>query len=297
MSKLSVVISTYNGEEKLEECLKSVVFADEIVIVNNSSTDKTLEIAKKYTSKIFQRPNNPMLNVNKNFGFSKASGDWILSLDDDERVTPELALEIKAILARTKDQKTNGYKIPRKNIIFGKWMQHSGWYPDYQLRLFKKGKGKFAQKHVHEMLTLEGEEGVLKGDLMHLNYQSVSQFLDKMIRIYTTSEAQYLTRSGYKLKLSDSIKMPTEEFLRRFFLQKGYKDGAHGLVLSLLMSFYHLVVFTKLWEMNKFKDLNESTLQLFKEEFGNVKKEVDFWVKKENEKSVKNVIRKILKLK
>ncbi len=295
MGKLSVVISTYNGEGKIEECLKSVSFADEIILINNSSTDKTVEIAQKYTSKIFQRPNNPMLNVNKNFGFSKASGDWILSLDDDERVTPKLKEEIQEVLRSSVFK--NGYRIPRKNIIFGKWIQHAGWYPDYQLRLFRKGKGEFAKKHVHEMLSLEGEPGTFSGDLMHLNYESVSQFLDKMIRIYTTSEAQHLINNGYEFKLSDSIKMPTQEFLRRFFLQKGYKDGAHGLILSLLMSFYHLVVFAKLWEINKFKDSEENSLLIFEEEFRNVKKEVDYWVDKENGKLVKNLFKRILRFK
>src|SRR3989344_5565695 len=161
---LSGIVSVFNGENEIEDCLKSLSFADEIIVVNNSSTDKTEDIARKYTNKIFIRPNNPMLNVNKNFGFTKAKGEWILNLDADERVSPELQKEIKSEILNPRLPKpgtggqakpeTNGYWIPRKNIIFGKWIEHTGWYPDHQLRLFKNGKGKFEERHVHEMIKV-----------------------------------------------------------------------------------------------------------------------------------------------
>ena len=144
--KLSVVISAYNEERMIEDCLKSARFADEIILVDNQSTDKTTEIAKRYTNKIFFRTNNPlMLNLNKNFGFTKATGDWILSLDADERVSKELKEEINNIIHQSSaiSHQQSGYLIPRKNIIFGKWIQHGLWYPDDQLRLLRKGKGKF----------------------------------------------------------------------------------------------------------------------------------------------------------
>jgi len=195
-NSLSVVISVYNGEKVLEDCLKSVAFAQEIIVVENSSTDKTAEIASKYTDKIFTRVNNPMLNINKNFGFSKATGNWILCLDADERITPELEAEIKR-LNLDSNGKSDGYWIPRKNIIFGKWIEHTGWYPDYQLRLFRKSKGKFPEKHVHEMIKVEGETGYLKGDLLHYNYVTISQFLSKL-NIYVANEAEQLIAGGYK---------------------------------------------------------------------------------------------------
>ncbi|HSX40197.1 MAG TPA: glycosyltransferase family 2 protein, partial [Candidatus Saccharimonadales bacterium] len=157
--KLTAVVSAYNAEKKLAKCLNSLKFCDELIVVHNSSTDNTESVAKKYTDSIFTRPNNPMLNVNKNFGITKASGEWVLYLDDDEQVTPELAKEIKEITSQ-KDA-ADGYLIPRKNIIFGKWIEHTGWYPDYQLRLFKKGKGKFAEIHVHELVSIDGLVGKL----------------------------------------------------------------------------------------------------------------------------------------
>ena len=134
--KISTVVSAYNEEEKIEECLKSVEnLADEIIFVDNTSHDKTIEIAKRHKAKVFIRPNDPvMLNKNKNYGFSKAAGDWILSLDADERITPVLAKEIKAAV---KQKNIKGFEIPRKNIIFNKWIQHSIWWPDYNLRLFQ----------------------------------------------------------------------------------------------------------------------------------------------------------------
>jgi len=290
MKKLSVVISAYNEELKIKDCLESVKFADEIIFIDNSSTDKTQIIARKYTDKIFKRENNLMLNANKNFGFEEASGDWILSLDADERVSSELRKEIQDVLK--KEVSLSGFKIPRKNIIFGKWIENTGWYPDYQIRLFKKNKGKFAQKHVHELLDVNGDVGIFKEDIVHYNYESIGQFLDKMIRIYTESEAKNLVAKGYEFKLSDAIRMPISEFLSRFFLQKGYKDGAHGLVLSLLMAFYHFVVFTKLWELNKFRNEDENTLELFGEEYKKTSHDIEHWIRHEKKSSSKNPLRR-----
>lgn len=288
---LSIVISAYNEEKKIEDCLRSASFADEIIFVDNTSSDKTVEIAKKYTSKVFIRPNNLMLNVNKNFGFTKATGDWILSLDADERISPELVKEIKSEIINHRSSIV-GYWIPRKNIIFGKWIENTGWYPDYQLRLFKKSKGKFLEKHVHEMIKLEGETGYLKNHIIHYNYDGVLQFLRKL-EIYIPSEAQILIGNGYKLRAQDAIHFPVKEFVSRFFSRKGYKDGLHGLVLSLLMAFYHLLVFAYIWEKNKFKEVDVDALNLSKNEFKKVKKEVKFWILNEMASNSKNLPKKL----
>ena len=178
MSKLSAVISAYNEEENIDKCLKSLEFADEIIVVDNSSVDKTAEIAKKYTAKIFTQKNNPKeIDLQKNFGFEKAGNEWILSIDADEEVSPELAKEIKEMLA--KKTTVNGFWIPRKNIIFGKFIEHSGWYPDPQLRLFRKGEAKFVKAHVHEPVKLNGESAYLSQHLIHHHYNSISNFLLK----------------------------------------------------------------------------------------------------------------------
>ena len=296
MTKLSVVISAYNAETKIKETLSAVSdFADEIIFINNSSTDKTREIAAKYTKNIFDRQNNPMLNVNKNFGFDQAKGEWILNLDHDEVVTPELRREILSIVSS--DDSINGYFIPRKNIIFGKWIAHTGWYPDYQLRLFKRGKGRFEEKHVHEFLKLEGEIGHLESPMIHYNYETITQFLLKMTNIYTPSEAENLIKSGYKMRPYDVIRMPFQEFLSRFFARQGYRDGLHGLAISLLMAFYHLIVFMRVWEYENYKDPEIDSFHLLIDESKKSGKEFRHWVvvaQNEKEKStIKKYVRRV----
>lgn len=293
MKKISVVISVFNEEKKLKDCLESVKWADEIIVVDNESTDKTKEIAKKYTSHIFTQKNNLMLNVNKNFGFTKATGEWILCLDGDERVTKELEEEIKHIVEA--NPAVAGYWIPRKNIIFGKWMEHTGWYPDFQLRLFKNGKGKFPEEHVHEMITVEGKAEYLQEHLLHLNFETVAQFLHKHITIYAPNEASDLLKKGYVFNRLDAIRFPIKEFLSRFFAREGYKDGFHGLLLSLLLGFYHLVIFSYLWEHNKFVDEgNKNILHEITEEFNHTKKDFTFWIFQERIRNEKNPLKKFL---
>lgn len=292
--KVSVVISAFNEEGKIAECLESVKkIASEIIFIDNSSTDNTLEIAKKFTDKTYKRENNPMLNTNKNFGFSKASEEWTLSLDADERITEELAEEILALDGEGYD----GYYIPRKNIIFGKWIQHTGWYPDYQLRLFRKGKGRFAEKQVHEMLNVDGNTDRLKKPILHINYESVTQFLNKMIKTYTVSEAENLIKEGYKYNSFDIIKMPLSEFVKRYFAESGYRDGMHGLALSMLQAFYQFVVFLRLWEYNNYPD-EKDTLNLIGSGTKATAREFRYWKAQVKIMNEKNFLKKnILKIK
>jgi len=290
---LSVVISAYNEEKRIEDCLLSASFADEIIVVNNSSNDKTAEIARRYTAKMFTRPNNIMLNVNKNFGFSKASGDWLLSLDADERISPSLTQEIKSILK--KPSNINGYWMPRKNIIFGKWIRSEMWWPDYQLRLFKKSKGRFPEKHVHEYLKVEGRTGKLKNPFIHQNYSSVDQYLYKLQNIYVPSEVSNKLKSGIKVRWIDVLRFPISDFLKTFFLQKGYRDGLHGLALSLLQAFYMEIVFMKLWEKQGFKEESpKNFLEQVQEEFVGIKGEFHYWFLTSSINETKNPFKKII---
>lgn len=275
---LSVVISAFNEEDKIKDCLDSLKnLAPEIIFVDNSSSDKTPYIAKRYTGKVFTVKNNPMLNVNKNYGFLRATGDWILSLDADERVTPELAGEIESRIMNH-ESRISGYWIPRKNIIFGKWIQHSIWHPDYQLRLFRNGKGKFPEKHVHEYLMVEGKTEQLKNHLEHINYTTVSQFIYKMDKIYTESEAEKVISKGKQLGWIEAIRFPVNDFLKTFFTQKGYKDGLHGLVLSILQALYAEVVFAKVWERQGFRKENSPAfLKEIYNEFIRISYEFKYW--------------------
>ncbi len=248
MYKLSVAIATYNEEKNIKDCLESVKFADEVIVVDGKSQDKTAEIAKKFGARVFSVENQPLMKKNMNLAFEKCTGSWILSLDADERVSEELQREILEAIDSTE---FSAFKIPRKNIIFGKKIEHTGWYPDFQYRLFKKNHASFPEKNVHEELDIKGSVGELKNPIEHLHYETISEWISKLDN-YTTHEAQKLIAEGKKLKWHDSITFPLEEFLSRFFAREGFKDGLHGLVLSILMASYWELVFAKIWEHEKF---------------------------------------------
>lgn len=291
MVTLSVVVSVFNGEKYLSQCLTSVKdIADEIIVIDHESTDNSLVIAKKFTKKIYIQKNNPEdIDRQKNFGFEKASSDWILSLDADEKLTEELKKEISEGIT---DEKLSGYWIPRKNIIFGKWIEHTGWYPDYQLRLFKTGKGKYIKQHVHEDLHVDGPTAKFVSPFVHEAYQSIVQFLQRGLLIYAPNEAKAIKNNGYIFSFADAIRFPVKEFLSRFFAREGYKDGFYGLVLSLLMSYYHFTVFVYLWEIEKFKD-NDDSLSVFAENIKKSQKEFQYWIETAHLEKEKNPASKI----
>jgi len=273
---ISIVITAFNEEKNIKACLESIgELAGEIIVIDNSSTDKTAHIAEKYTSHIYQRENDPKnIDLAKNFGFEKATKDWILSLDADERVTPELREEIKQAISTTN---FTAYKIPRKNIIFNKWIKHSLWHPDFQTRLFQRGKAKYTHATVHKQLSVEGTVGELKSHLIHENYQSLSQYLSKM-DIYTTSEAEDMVKRGVTFVKTDVIAKPSSDFLKTYFLQEGYKDGYHGFVLSCLQAVYAFLVVTKVWEKKGFDEQDESFLEDALSVWQKFQKEFSYWV-------------------
>lgn len=292
---LSVVISAYNEEHTLARCLASVAFADEIIVVDNTSTDATAAIAKKFTKQIFTKPNQLMLNTNKNFGFTKATGDWILNLDADEEVTPALQKEIEQIL-KTNDgtdaAMPNGYWLKRRNFSFGKWIQHGLWWPDKQIRLFRREKGKFPCVHIHEYIKVEGMVGELVEPYNHYNYESVHQYLTKIDRA-SSSEAISLTEMNYTVRWYDALRFPISDFLKIYFAQQGYLDGLHGLVLSLFQAFYSFCVFAKKWEMQKFPQEETTPSGIFGE-YRKQKKEITYWVLSMRIRETKNVLEKML---
>jgi glycosyltransferase involved in cell wall biosynthesis len=287
---LSVVVSAYNEEHTLARCLSSVSFADEIIVVDNESQDNTVGIAKRFTKKIYSQKNILMLNTNKNYGFEKATGDWILNLDADEEIPKELADEITSII-QSKPQ-ANGYWIKRKNIIFGKWITHGLWWPDKQIRLFRKEKGKFACVHIHEYVNVEGHVGELGQPYLHYNYETVHQYLSKIDRA-STSEALSLRDMKYQLAWYDAIRFPLSDFLKIYFAQQGYKDGLHGLVLALFQAFYSFTVFAKFWEMEKFSQ-RELAPTAVTRELERAGKEATYWMLTSKIQDTKNIVKQIL---
>ncbi|OGG35716.1 hypothetical protein A2363_02995 [Candidatus Gottesmanbacteria bacterium RIFOXYB1_FULL_47_11] len=287
---LSVVVSAYNEENSLARCLSSVSFADEIIVVDNTSLDKTAQIAKKFTKNVCKKPNLLMLNINKNYGFEKATGDWILNLDADEEIPQELAKEIQTIIRSNPAE--NGYWIKRKNIIFGKWIMHGLWWPDKQIRLFRRMKGKFPCVHIHEYIAVEGTVGELSEPYNHYNYETVHQYLTKIDRA-STSEAISLKEINHEFLWYDAVRFPLSDFLKIYFAQGGYKDGLHGLVLAMFQAFYSFTVFAKYWEMQKFieRDMTAGTVITELRRGG---KEMQYWIDSTRIAEAKHTAEKIL---
>lgn len=286
--KVSVVINTLNEENNIKRAIGSVGWADEVIVCDMNSTDNTREIAQKIGAKVVLHQRVDFVEPARNFAISKASSDWILILDADEEIPDSLAHKLQNIAKKM--SQIDFVEIPRKNIIFGKWMKASMWWPDYQVRFFKKGKVLWnSQIHSKPKITGEGlklaerEEEAIK----HHNYQAVSQFLERMNR-YTQIEAEELIKRGYKFSWKDLMEKPLNEFLARFFANKGYKDGLHGLALSFLQAVSFLAVYLKIWEKSGFRE-EKIDLSQFKFETKKAAESIDYWFKNER----KGIFKKI----
>lgn len=243
---VSVTIITLNEEKNLPRCLESVKnFADEMVIVDSGSTDRTVEIAKKYGAKIYERKFDNYGNQ-KNYAVNKANSKWILSLDADEVVTKELAKEIREII---KNSEYNGYLVPRRNILLGKEIKYTRWSPDTHIWLWRKGKGRW-KGEVHEEVVVEGEVGRLNNAKIHYQYETVSEFLEMMNK-FTDKMADEMVSKSKKFSYFMMFFAPTLSIGRRFFYKKGFLDGWRGFVLSYLMAIYRMTTWIKVWERQK----------------------------------------------
>ena len=259
--KITTVINTYNEEKNIERCLKSVKnFADEIVLVDQHSTDETVKIAKKFGAKVYLHEHTVYVEPARNFALSKAIGDWIFLIDADEEIPASLAEKLREI---AKENKVDIVEIPRKNIIFSKWIEHSRWWPDYLIRFFKKGKVKFSNI-IHEppktfgaTIKLEpGEENAI----IHHNFQTISQFVNRLNR-YTDIQSDELLKKDYCFTWTDLVFKPSNEFFSRFFAGEGYKDGLHGLVLASLQAFSEFILYLKVWEKKGFEEQNIGNIE------------------------------------
>ncbi|MDD4026869.1 MAG: glycosyltransferase family 2 protein [Candidatus Shapirobacteria bacterium] len=276
---ISAVINVRNEAEALNKCLRSIKnIADEIIIVDMSSTDGSQEIATNAGAKLYSYKPMKYVEPARNFALSKATGKWILLLDPDEFLNKTLKKELISI---TKRGDVDFVKIPRKNIIFGKWMRHSNSWPDYLIRFFKKGAVTW-KKEIHSQPITKGNGITLldseKLAIQHNNYTSVSQFIIRAVR-YSGIQADELFSSDYKIKTSDFVLKPIQEFNSRFFFAEGYKDGFHGLVFSILQAFAIALVYIRLWEKQGSQDK-----ALTKESFVSASQETsfeyDFWFNK-----------------
>jgi len=292
-NKLSICILALNEEKKIENCLNSLKdIAEEIIVgIDDNTTDKTSEIASRFTKKIFKCRHRDSFDINKNLTIDKAKSAWILLIDADEEVTQELGREIIRKI-NSNNNPNNAYFIPRKNYIFKKWIRYTGWYPDYQLRLFKKDTVKFVSDKLHENPEVKKPFSYLKNPLTHDNYQSVSQFVERLNR-YTSVDAQDYVKKLKPPYYKHFIARPMDEFIKRFLAWRGYKDGLHGLVLSLLQAFYELVVVAKAWERKKFeKEKNLELIKNIEHEAGKAVKNWHWWKNELEIKKSSNLVKK-----
>jgi glycosyltransferase involved in cell wall biosynthesis len=241
---VSVVVVTLNEEERLRPCLESVAWADEIVVVDAESSDKTVQLAREFTDRVVVRP-WPGYAAQKNFGLEQATGDWILSLDADEEVPRELREEVFATLEA--GGCAAGYQIPRRNIMWGRWIRHGGLYPDWQLRLFRRGQGRFVARAVHESVDVTGTVGRLRNPLLHRSYRDLADFLARADR-YSTLAAEEWVRSGRPARATDLVLRPAGRFLSMYLARGGFLDGWRGFLLAVLYAYYVFVRSAKTWE-------------------------------------------------
>jgi len=248
---LSVTIIGHNEVDHLRELLPQLKWATEIVYVDCESQDDSLEVARDLGCRVFSRPNNTNLNVNKSYAMEQANGDWVFYVDPDERIPEILAAEIEAVIKVT----TNAaFKLNRRNHYFGNWLHYGSQYPDTQLRLFRKDSAQFPNQHVHEKLVVEGSIGKLNNDMLHFPYRNISQFLSKF-DFYTGVEAGYLRDSGVQITAGNTLRFlvlkPFPRFLRRYLLKGGFRDGLPGLFCAIFDALNFVVRYFKLWEMTR----------------------------------------------
>lgn len=247
MPKLSVILIAKNEAANIRACLESVAWADEIIVVDSGSSDSTVEIAREFTSHVYLHPDWPGFGLQKNRALDYATGDWVLSIDADERATPELRRDIEQTLA---SPAAEAYRIPRLSNFCGRFMQHSGWRPDYVMRLFQRGVARFSDALVHESLVVQGRVGTLQQDILHYSYRDFDDVLSKLNH-YSTASANQLSAGGKRGSLAQAILHGAWAFFRTYILRAGFLDGREGFMLAVMNAENSYYRYIKLWFKQK----------------------------------------------
>ena len=253
---ISACIITYNEEKHISECIKSLFFANEIIVLDSGSEDKTCEIAKSLGAKVHHHPFESHI-TQKNHALSFATNDWVISLDADERVTPKLRNEIIKLFEEIKidengnDNLCNGYSFPRKTYYIDKWINHGGWYPDKHLRLFRKSKAVWGGENPHDKIMLEGKSGELNSDLLHYSFDSLKAHINTINNFSAIMSRNQYKNKDTKFLLPKLIFKPLWKFIEIYFLKKGFLDGTHGLIIALFSSFATCARYAKLFELTR----------------------------------------------
>jgi glycosyltransferase involved in cell wall biosynthesis len=246
---VSACIITYNEAANISDCLDSVRWADEIIVVDSGSTDGTIEIARRFTDRVIVRE-WPGHVAQKNFAAEQARCDWVLSLDADERVSPELRQEITAVLEKGGAGRI-GFWFPRRNFYLGKWWTRGGWYPDCKLRLWQRGRGRWAGDDPHDHVLLEGPTGRLSADLLHYSFRSVTDHVGRM-NSYSSIAASAKLDRGVRFRRLDLVVRPPWRFFRMYLVQGAWRDGVAGLAMAAVETFYVFLKYLKMWEHERF---------------------------------------------
>jgi glycosyltransferase involved in cell wall biosynthesis len=263
---VSVTINTLNEEANIEECLASVEWADDIVVVDMHSDDRTVEIARSRGARTFLHERVGFADPARDFAFEQATGEWILMVDADERVPEALAREVRRVIAAPE---ADVYNVAEKNIVFGRWLQHGTLWPDYHPRLFRKGALSWPAQ-VHDRPRPTGPVADLPAHeelaLVHRSssYESIRGFAEKYFLVYAPLEAESYVRTGYRFRRRHVLLFPWREFRLRFLSAKGYRDGFHGLAVALLHSAYRLVAVLLYWERHAPETPDDSGLGLLR---------------------------------
>jgi glycosyltransferase involved in cell wall biosynthesis len=245
--RLSVAVITLNEAHHLRRCLESTAWADELVVVDAESQDKTVQVAREFTDRVIVRPWAGFA-AQKNFALDQCAGEWILSLDADEEAAPELRAEIMTTIAGA--QPHEGYAVRRQNVFLDRWIRHGGLYPDWQVRLFRRGRGRFEDRSVHESVTVTGSLGRLSGHLVHRSYDGVSDFVERANR-YSSLAAEQMIREGRRVRAGELVSKPLGRFLSMYLLRRGFLDGRRGLLLASLYAYYVFMRSAKVWEVTR----------------------------------------------
>ena len=245
MPKVSVTIITLDEAAHIAAAIDSAAWADEIIVIDAHSRDDTAAMARAKGARVEIR-DWPGWIEQKNYAASIAAHDWILSLDADERVTPELAAEVRALLAAEPPQRA--YRVPRVTFHLGRWIRTTDFYPDYQTRLYDRRAARWRGKYVHESVGTDGPVDQLRGELLHYSYRDLHDHLERINR-YSTLAASQMHEAGRRAGILDLLVHPPAAFLRNYVLRRGFMDGGVGLVLSLVNAYSVFVKFAKLWEI------------------------------------------------
>lgn len=249
MPTVSVLVITKDEESNIQECLASVSWATERLVVDAESADHTAQLARAWGAKVVIRP-WPGFGAQKNFGMDQASSEWILIVDADERVTQPLREEILSRINQWKEGDPVAYEIPRKNYFYGAWVRHAGVYPDYQIRLFRRGSARYNDVPVHENLMVQGAIGRLSEPFEHHTERKIQDHFRKF-GMYTALAAQEKAKTVQEVHGRDLLFRPLIVFLKTYVLKKGFRDGVRGLIVCVFASMYTFVKYAKLWDMRR----------------------------------------------